>query len=229
MRLIDEIYTKSPFYGARRITKQLHRDDEIVNRKRVERLMKEMGIEGIQPKRNTSKRHPNHPVYPYLLRNMHIEKVNQVWSTDITYIRLHDGWIYLVALLDWYSRYVINWQLSESLHSDFCVANLNEALVSAQPEIHNSDQGRQFTAYEYVAALQERNIQISMDGRGRCHDNIFNERLWRTVKYEEVYLKEYRSVAEAKQSLSDYFRFYNHERLHSSLEYQTPAEVYFDK
>ncbi len=229
MRQIDEIYTKSPFYGARRITKQLQRNGMRVNRKRVERVMKEMGIEGVQPKRNTSKRHPAHPVYPYLLRDMNIEKVNQVWSTDITYIRLDDGWVYLVALLDWYSRYVINWQLSESLHSDFCVANLKQALLLAKPHIHNSDQGRQFTAYEYVTTLQGKNIQISMDGRGRCHDNIFNERLWRTVKYEEVYLKEYASVAEAKASLSNYFRFYNQERLHQSLGYQTPAEVYFKK
>lgn len=229
MRAIDEIYTKSPFYGARRITKQLDRNGTLVNHKRVERLMREMGIEGVQPKRNTSKRHPQDPVYPYLLRDVNIENVNQVWSTDITYIRLHDGWLYLVALLDWYSRYVINWQLSESLHADFCVKNLEQALKIAQPDIHNSDQGRQFTAYDYVAQLQRKNILISMDGRGRCHDNIFNERLWRTVKYEEVYLKEYTGVADAKESLSDYFRFYNHERLHSSLNYQTPAEVYFKK
>lgn len=228
MRQVDEIYTKCPFYGARRITKQLHRDGTPVNHKRVERVMREMGLEGLQPKRNTSKRHLAHPVYPYLLKGLNIEKVNQVWSTDITYIRLHDGWLYLVALLDWYSRYVIGWQLSESLHSDFCVRNLKQALTVASPQIHNSDQGRQFTAYEYVTQLQEKSIQISMDGRGRCHDNIFNERLWRTVKYEEVYLKEYRSVHEAKQSLSDYFRFYNHERLHQSLGYQTPAEVYFN-
>jgi putative transposase len=228
MRQIDELYTKCPFYGARRITKRLHRDGTPVNHKRVERLMREMGIEGVQPKRNTSKRHPAHPVYPYLLKGLHIEKVNQVWSTDITYVRLHDSWLYLVALLDWYSRYVVGWQLSDSLHSDFCVSNLKQALVTAQPDIHNSDQGRQFTAYEYVAQLHEQRIQISMDGRGRCHDNIFNERLWRTVKYEEVYLKEYASVLDAKQSLAQYFRFYNHERLHSSLGYRTPAEVYFN-
>ena len=228
MRQIDEVYTKCPFYGARRITKQLHRNGTRVNHKRVERLMREMGIEGIQPKRNTSKRHPAHPVYPYLLKGLDIQQPNQVWSTDITYVRLHDSWLYLVALLDWYSRYVVNWELSDSLHSSFCVQNLQQALQTAQPHIHNSDQGRQFTAREYVAQLQERNIEISMDGRGRCHDNIFNERLWRSVKYEEVYLKEYRSAAEARQSLAEYFRFYNHERLHQSLGYRTPAEVYFN-
>jgi putative transposase len=228
MRKIDEVYTKCPFYGGKRITKQLHRDGLIVNHKRVERVMKEMGIEGLRPKKNTSKRHPQHPVFPYLLKGLNIQQPNQVWSTDITYLRLHDGWLYLVALLDWHSRYVLSWQLSESLHSDFCVRNLKQALEVAQPQIHNSDQGRQFTAFEYVAELQHKHIQISMDGRGRCHDNIMTERLWRTVKYEEVYLKEYRSPQEARASLMDYFRFYNEERLHQSLNYRTPAEVYFN-
>lgn len=229
MERIDKLYTDHPFYGAPRITKHLNLVDKItVNHKKIERLMRIMGIQAVYPKRNTSKPSPNNTKYPYLLRGVKISRPNQVWGTDITYIRANHTWFYLVALMDWHSRYVLSWQLSNSLSIDFCITALKQALDIAQPEIHNSDQGSQFTAEEYLAVLKQYgNIRISMDGRGRCFDNIFNERLWRSVKYEEVYLHDYQNYTEANNSLSKYFQFYNHERLHQSLNYQTPAKVYF--
>ena len=190
--------------------------------------MQEMGIQAIFPKKSTSKPHPGHQKYPYLLNGVNINHPNQVWGTDITYVRAQNAWFYLVAILDWYSRYVISWQLSPSLNVDFCIAALTESLKTALPKIHNSDQGSQFTAEEYLALLKAYpEVKISMDGRGRCFDNIFTERLWRTVKYEEVYLHDYASYTEAHDSLDRYFIKYNHRRLHQSLNYQTPAEVYF--
>jgi putative transposase len=229
MRQIDEIYTRQPYLGAVKITKKLNRIlEENVNHKRIERLMGLMGIQAVRPKKNLSKNAKKYPKYPYLLNKIVINHPNQVWGTDITYIRANGKWFYLVAILDWHSRYVISWKLSRSLESDFCQNCLRKALDIAIPEIHNSDQGVQFTAEEYLAILKAReSIRISMDGRGRCFDNIFTERLWRSVKYEEVYLKEYRSFAEAEASLAQYFFDYNFERPHESLDYQMPSEVYF--
>lgn len=228
MDRMDEIHTDSPYYGIRRMTAQLKRDGFPVNRKRVRRLMRLMGIEAIYRHPRTSIPHPEHRIFPYLLTGVTASHANHVWGTDITYIRAAKEWFYLVAILDWYSRYVISWQLSDTLHDDFCVVNLKQALESASPEIHNSDQGSQFTSDAYLGALEEReNIRISMDHRGRCFDNIFTERLWRTVKYEEVYLKEYGSFREANASLATYFTKYNERQLHSSLGYKPPAEVYF--
>ena len=230
MRKIDEIYTELPYYGSPRITRELHRQGLQINHKAVERLMREMGLQGLFPQKNTSKKHPNHPVFPYLLRRKKILYPNQVWGTDITFVRAKGIWFYLVAILDWYSRYVLSWQLSQTLTADFCVTALDQALQIAQPEIHNSDQGSQFTSFEYIGKLREYpSIQISMDGRGRCFDNIFTERLWRTVKYEEVYLRDYQSFDEARTSLQQYFQVYNHRRLHQSLNYKTPAEIYHSK
>jgi len=230
MNKIDEIYTEQPYYGYRKITKSLERQDLIVNHKKIQRLMGEMGLQAIRPERNTSKPHPAHPVWPYLLRTKRIICPNQVWGTDITFIRGKGLWFYLVAILDWYSRYVLSWQLSRTLTADFCMLALDQALTIGTPEIHNSDQGSQFTSFEYIAKLQAYpEIQISMDGRGRCFDNIFTERLWRNVKYEEVYLKDYQTFAEAQESLNGYFNTYNTKRLHESLNYRTPAEVYFSK
>lgn len=228
MERMDKIYTKFPYYGAPKITAQLKREGESVNHKRIERLMGLMGIAAIFPKKNLSKNGKNHPKYPYLLNKVDINRPNQVWGTDITYVRANGMWFYLVAIMDWHSRYVISWQLSPSMETDFCVVCLKKALKTAQPEIHNSDQGSQFTADEYLAILKKHeSIRISMDGRGRCFDNIFTERLWRTVKYEEVYLKEYNSFIDAEHSLKEYFQLYNCERIHEYLNYQTPAEVYF--
>jgi len=228
MRRIDEIYTKFPYYGAPKITAQLNREGYGINHKRIERLLALMGLQAIFPKRNLSQNNKNNVKYPYLLNKFDINRPNYVWGTDITYVRALGIWFYLVAIIDWYSRYVISWKLSRSLATDFCTACLREALAIAIPEIHNSDQGVQFTAEEYLAILKaHESIRISMDGRGRCFDNIFTERLWRNVKYEEVYLKEYDSFADASRSLKEYFHSYNYERLHESLNYQTPAEVYF--
>jgi putative transposase len=228
MSRIDEIYTKCPYYGAPKITAQLNREGSAINHKRIERLMSLMGIQAIFPKRNLSKNGKKHIKYPYLLNRLEINHPNQVWGTDITYVRALGQWFYLVAIIDWYSRYVLSWKLSRTLETDFCLACLEEALKIAIPEIHNSDQGVQFTSAEYLAILEAReSIKISMDGRGRCFDNIFTERLWRNVKYEEIYLKEYASFAQAEQSLAGYFHTYNYERIHESLDYLTPAEAYF--
>lgn len=230
MEKIDAIYTEQPYYGYRKITKSLQREDLTVNHKKIQRLMGKMGLQAIRPQRNTSEPHPAHPVFPYLLRTKRVICPNQVWGADITFIKGQGIWFYLVAVLDWYSRYVLSWQLSKTITADFCVLALEQALNLGQPEIHNSDQGSQFTSFEYIAKLQEYpEITISMDGRGRCFDNIFTERLWRTVKYEEVYLHDYRSFDEAQESLSQYFHLYNTRRLHSSLNYRTPKEVYFSK
>lgn len=231
MNRIDEIYTRQPYLGASKITDKLNRIlEKDVNHKRIERLMRIMDIQAIRPKQNLSKNAKQHPKYPYLLNKLVINHPNQVWGTDITYVRALGQWFYLVAILDWYSRYVIAWKLSRSLETDFCIACLKAALAIAVPEIHNSDQGVQFTAEDYLAILKAyESIRISMDGRGRCFDNIFTERLWRSVKYEEVYLKEYRSFEEAGASLGQYFFDYNFERPHRSLDRQMPSEVYFGK
>ena len=228
MRLIDEEYTKAPFYCSRKIAAVLRRKGYEVNRKRVQRLMRLMGIEAIYSKPNTSRADPNHKIYPYLLRDRIITRVNEVWGTDITYIRLRHGWVYLVAIMDWVSRHVLSWELSTTLEVDFCIRALEKAFSLALPDIFNSDQGSQFTSVDFIKKLQERSIQISMDGRGRAMDNIFTERLWRSIKYEEVYLHDYQTVREAKEGISKYLAFYNQERPHQSLDYRTPAEVYYD-
>jgi putative transposase len=221
MRRIDALYTKCPFYGSRKMAEELE-----ANRKRVQRLMRVMGIEAIYPKRRTTRPAMGHKIYPYLLRNVAIERPNQVWSTDITYIPMQHGFLYLVAVMDWFSRYVLSWRLSNTLDGDFCLEALEAALALGKPEIFNSDQGSQFTALPFTSKLERRGVLISMDGRGRALDNVFIERLWRSVKYEEVYLKSYRDGWDVESSLEAYFTFYCHERIHQSLGYQTPAEVY---
>ena len=226
MRLLDEEYTRTPFYGSRRMTAWLGTKGFEVNRKRVSRLMTVMGIEAVYPKPRLSQPGEGHKIYPYLLRGVEVVRVNQVWSTDITYIRMAQGFVYLVAVMDWFSRYVLSWSLSLTMELDFCVEALKRALRRGRPEVFNSDQGSQFTSEKFSAELQAREIAISMDGRGRCMDNILIERLWRSLKYEEVYLKDYASVTEAREGIERYFRFYNHERLHQSLDYQTPAALY---
>lgn len=198
-----------------------------VNEKRVRRLLRKMGLEAIYPKANLSKRHSEHKIYPYLLRGVEINRCNQVWSTDITYIRLEKGFVYLMAIIDWHSRYVLNWSLSTTLEADFCIEALTETLERSRCEIFNTDQGSQFTTPRFTAPLHNKQIQVSMDGRGRALDNIFVERLWRSVKYEKVYLCDFQSVSDAYSGLDEYFEFYNHERIHQSLDYQTPAQVYF--
>lgn len=228
-RAIDEIYTRLPFYGSRRMKGALQDDYRIcIGRHQARRLMRLMGLEAIYPKPKTSTSCPEHKKYPYLLRGIIIARPNQVWGSDITYIRLENGWAYLAVIIDWYSRYVISWKLSLTLESDFCIAGLNAALKRAIPEIFNSDQGTQFTDRDFTEVLVANGIKISMDGRGRCMDNIFTERLWRTVKYENVYLKSYRNVIEADAGLTEYFRFYNNQRRHQSLDNQTPATIYFN-
>ena len=226
MRLLDEQYTRTPFYGSPKMTLWLKSQGHEVNHKRVERLMGLMGLKAIYPKPNTSKPHPENKIYPYLLRGVKIDHVDQVWSADITYIRMRAGFLYLTAVIDWFSRYVLSWQLSNTLESSFCVEALEEALRVKQPEIFNTDQGTQFTSEGFTGLLKDREIAISMDGRGRCLDNIFVERLWRTVKYEEVYLHDYQTPAEAYLGLKKYLEFYNTERYHQALGYKTPYEVY---
>lgn len=227
MRAIDEIYTTCPFYGSRRIQAELNRREYAIGRKKVTSLMTKLGIQAIYPKPRTSLANAQHKKYPYLLRNIDIYRPNQIWGTDITYIRLAQGFLYLVAFLDWFSRYVISFQLSNTLDSEFCVEALKRALTVGKPEISNSDQGVQFTSKSFTDILEQEKIQISMDSKGRCYDNIFTERLWRSVKYEEVYLKDYHDPLEAYESLKNYFKFYNEKRLHQSLGYKTPAEIYF--
>lgn len=221
MRRIDELYMKRPYFGSRRMGDELN-----VNRKRAQRLMRLMNLEAIYPKPRTTVRCPEHKIYPYLLRNLEIVRPNHVWSTDITYIPLRGGFVYLTAVLDWYSRYVLAWRLSNSLESSFCIEALEEALAGGQPEIFNTDQGVQFTSVAFTSCLESRGVAISMDGRGRALDNVFVERLWRTVKYEEVYLKDYDDAWHAEASLREYFTFYSHERRHQSLDKRTPADVY---
>ena len=226
MRLIDGQYTETPFYGYRRMTVYLQKLGFKVNHKRVVRLMGRLGLEAIYPKPNLSKPNKEHLTFPYLLRELEINHSNQVWACDITYIRLKNGFIYLLAIMDWHSRYVIEFEVSNSLEASVFVETLKRAMEKGRPEIFNTDQGSQFTAIDWLKILQENQVQISMDGRGRCFDNIFVERLWRSVKQEEVYLKEYLNVWEAEESLRRYFKFYNYERPHQSLKYQTPFEVY---
>lgn len=227
---IDKIYTECPFYGRPKITKQLKINGLTANHKRVYRLMKLMGIEAIFPRRNLSKPGKNNEMFPYLLKDIIVQFPNHVWGTDITYVRMKKEWLYLTAIMDWYSRYIISWELSDSLNDWFCTEALKRALGVAIPKIHNSDQGSQFTGDEYLGILKQHpEISISMDHKGRAFDNIFNERLWRTIKYEEVYLKSYESPNEANQSISDYIKFYNEKRIHQSLNYKTPAEIYFSK
>jgi putative transposase len=223
---IDEIYTHCPFYGSRKITAQLRREGMLLTRKTVQRHMREMGIVAVYPGPNLSRRQHKEQVYPYLLRNLAICAPNHVWGIDITYIRMQKGWMYLVAVLDWYSRYVVGWELDHTLEMPFVLTAVQRALSQARPEIWNSDQGSHFTSPQYQQLLREAKVQISMDGKGRAIDNIFTERLWRSVKYEEVYIHDYTSPKEARQSLAGYFEFYNEERLHQALNYHTPAEVY---
>lgn len=227
MNLIDEQYTKTPFYGVEKMTEGLRRQGFPVNPKRIRRLMRLMGLEAIYPKRRLSIPSEEYRKYPYLLRDLAIERPDQVWCADITYIRMLHGFLYLVAIMDWYSRYVLAWELSNSLDKQFCLEALERALAISQPEIFNSDQGLQFTSSEFTGRLEAAGVRISMDGRGRVFDNIFIERLWRSVKYEEVYLHSYEGVRDARNSLKRYFRLYNTERLHESLGYKTPHEVYF--
>ena len=233
MNAVDEIFTKYPFYGHRRIRKDLRSDYEIhIGKKRTLGLMKNMGLEAIYPKKKWHLSDPdkNMKKFPYLLSGLPIIRPNQVWGTDITYIKLSKGFVYLVAIMDWFSRYVVNWELSETLEIEFCLNNLKRALTIGAPEIHNSDQGSHFTSSQYIDILNgKEKIKISMDGRGRCMDNIFTERLWRTVKYENIYLNEYQDIGEANQGLAEYFKFYNEKRKHQSLNYQTPAQIYFTK
>lgn len=227
MRLIDEQYLHTPFFGSPRMTAYLRRQGYPVNRKRVQRLMQQMGLQAVYPKPKTSNADSGHKHYPYLLRGLAIVHPNQVWSADITYIPMPHGFMYLVAIIDWFSRYVLAWQLSNTLDGYFCRDALQQALVGGRPVIFNSDQGVQFTADAFTAMLLAAQIAISMDGRGRAYDNIFIERLWRSLKYEDIYLKDYASVPELTAGLRAYFTFYNHHRPHQSLNYRTPAEVHF--
>jgi len=227
MRLLDEQYLRTPFYGSRRMTVWLQQQGHAVNRKRVQRLMQLMGLAGIAPGPGTSQPHPAHKVYPYLLRQLVIERPDQVWCTDITYVPMPVGFMYLVVIMDWFSRYVLAWELSNTLDVGFCLVALDRALVRRQPEFFNSDQGAQFTSQAFTGRLEQAQVRISMDGRGRTFDNIFVERLWRTVKYEDIYLKDYPSVPELYHGLTGYFEFYNQERPHQGLNNQTPATVYF--
>jgi putative transposase len=223
---IDAIYTDCPFYGVRRITAQLRREGIVVNHKAVARHMHEMGLAALCPGPNLSKRAHQAGIYPYLLRNVRAERPNHIWGIDITYIRLRGGWMYLVAVLDWFSRYVVSWELDQTLAQPFVMTAVERALAVATPLIWNSDQGSHFTSPQYTSVLLAAGVQISMDGRGRALDNIFTERLWRSIKWEEVYLHDYGSPREARRGLSDYLQFYNQERLHQALDYRTPAEVY---
>lgn len=226
-RLIDEEYTRHPFYGSRRMVVYLSRQGISANRKRVQRLMRKMGLTGMAPGPNTSKGHPEHKVYPYLLRGVAVKRPNQVWSTDLTYVRLAGGFAYLVAIIDWYSRKVLSWRLSNSMDAAFCVDCLEDALKQyGLPEVFNSDQGSQFTSAAFTDVLKREGITISMDGRGRALDNIFVERLWRAIKYEDIYLKGYANMYNLTLGLTEYFAFYNQDRPHQSLDYLTPDRVY---
>ena len=227
-RLIDEQYMKRPDYGYPRMTDWLRKKDHNVSYKRVARLMREMGLQAITPGPHTSKPAPGHKIYPYLLRNVDIERVNQVWSTDITYIPMRNGYMYLAAVMDWRSRYVLAWELSSTMDSGFCIDALRRALEKGTPDIFNTDQGSQFTSSAFTGVLLEQDISISMDGRGRALDNVFIERLWWTVKYEEVYPQSYADGHSLYEGLSSYFEYYNHERDHSALDKRTPAEVFME-
>jgi len=229
MRRMDELHLEFPFAGSRMLRDLLRQEGFAVGRERISRLMRLMGIQAIYHKPKTSNRHPSHPVYPYLLRKMVIDRPNQVWATDITYIPMRRGFVYLCAVMDWASRRVLAWKLSNTLTTDFCVEAVQEAIDRhGTPEIFNTDQGSQFTSLEFTGLLQEHKIKISMDGRGAWRDNVFIERLWRSVKYDEVYLHAYSSVMEARQGLDRYFRFYNQRRPHTALDKKTPDEFYFE-
>jgi putative transposase len=228
MRLIDQQFLKTPFYGSRKMTAFLERAGEEVNRKRVQRLMGVMGLEALHPRPRTTTADPNARVYPYLLRDRELTRIDEVWSSDITYIPMRHGFMYLTAVIDWYSRYVLSWRLSNTLEGRFCLEALDEALAMGRPEIFNTDQGSQFTSDEWIDVLDDAGVAISMDGKGRWIDNVFIERLWRSVKYEEVYLHGYANGTEARTSLTKYFSFYNARRSHQALEYRTPDEVYFE-
>ena len=227
MNRIDEVFTESPFYGSRRIREALRREGWVIGRERVQSLMRKMGLSAIYPKPKLSKKDAAHSKYPYLLRNVRIIRPGQVWSTDITYIRMQQGFLYLVAVLDWFSRYVLSWRLSNSLDTSFCIEALEEALEKGCPDIFNTDQGSQFTSDDFTKVLRRKGVAISMDGKGRAFDNIFTERLWRTVKYEEVYIKGYQIPRDAQVGLDEYFPFYNGRRYHQALAYKTPHEVHY--
>ena len=228
MNLIEDEYTRHPFYGTRKIRDYLRRQGHKVNRKRVQRLMRIMGIQSVAPKPGTSTPRIGHKIYPYLLRGLDVNRPDQVWCSDLTYLRLPGGFVYLTAIMDWHSRYVVSWELSVTMDDDFCVSALHRALrTHGTPEIFNTDQGSQYTGESFTGVLKENGIKISMDGKGRVMDNIFIERLWRSLKYEEIYLKEYSTVTELRKELKKYFEFYNFERLHQALGSRTPAEVYF--
>lgn len=224
---IDELYTAHPFYGSRKITEVLKATGTVINRKAVQRHMREMGIAGICPGPNLSKRALQHKIYPYLLRGVKAQHPNHIWGIDITYVRLQSGWMYLVAIIDWFSRYVLSWELDQSLEMEFVISAVEQALAQARPLIWNSDQGSHFTSDQYIDRLLAANVQISMDGKGRAIDNIFTERLWRSLKYEEIYLKDYQNPRETRHNIANYWQFYNNERPHQSLDYKTPAQVYF--
>ncbi len=226
MRMIDKLYLKRPFYGSPRMTIWLRKLGWLVNEKRVARLMRLMGVQAVVPGPHTSQPHPEHQIYPYLLQDMKIRAPDEVWCSDITYIPMRQGYLYLIAIMDWFSRYVLEWELSNSLETAFCLIALERSLIRGQPEIFNTDQGAQFTSRDFSGCLKEAGIQISMDGRGRFWDNIFIERLWRSLKYEEVYIRDYADGNIARQRLRRYFRFYNTDRPHQALGYRTPAEVY---
>ena len=229
LRFLDEQYTRTPFYGIRKMTQEAKLQGWDVNHKRVARLLRKLGLMAIYPRRSTSAPAPGHRIYPYLLRGVPIVRPDQVWSTDITYVRLRAGFIYLVAIMDWFSRYVLAWEVSMTLEADFCLSALEWALRFGTPQIFNTDQGSQFTSEAYTGRVLSAGAAISMDGRGRALDNVFVERLWRSVKYEEVYLKDYQTVGQAVAGLSTYFDFYNSRRLHQSLEYRTPEAVYLQR
>lgn len=226
MKLIDRIYTKYPFYGSPKITEEIRRTGIQVNHKRVERLMRVMGIEALMAKRNLSKPGEESIIYPYLLRGIEISRINQVWSTDITYIPMQKGYMYLVAVIDWFSRFVLSWELSNTLDVSFCLDAFDSALRISHPEIFNTDQGRQFTSKAFTDRVLGNDIKLSMDSKGRALDNIFIERLWRSLKYEDIYIREYETVRELFEGLKSYFKFYNYKRTHQALGYKTPAELY---
>jgi putative transposase len=228
MRQLDAEYTRHPFYGSRKLTRWLQDQGEEVNRKRVQRLMRVMGLEAIYPKPRLSQGGKGHRIFPYLLRGVTVARPNQVWSADITYVPLTTGFMYLAAIIDWYSRYVLAWRLSNTLDGSFCLEMLDEALCHGRPEIFNTDQGVQFTAAAFTGRLEGAGVQVSMDGRRRCLDNVFVERLWRTVKYEDIYLHGYEGALDLRRGLQRYFPFYNGARMHQSLDYRTPAAVYGD-
>jgi len=228
MRRIDEIYMECPMYGSPRITAQMLREGWPVGHKRIERLMRVMGIAAIYPRKKMSVPDPEHKIYPYRLRGVKIERVDQVWSTDITYIPTAKGFVFLIAVMDWFSRYVISWAVATTMDVTFCLHALDQALSLGQPQVFNTDQGSQFTSLDFTGRLLEADVSISMDGRGRAFDNIFIERLWRSVKYEEVYIKDYQGARDAATQLEAYLRFYNERRLHQSLGYRPPLEVYLE-